>query len=59
MRELLKMKKVPFCLEQVLEEEDLTALCEIFPQYQRSNLEAKLCSNNGDLEKTVSSLVGK
>ena len=47
----------PFCLEQG--EGDLKTLCEIFPQYQRSSLEAMLCSSNGDLDETVSSLVGQ
>ena len=50
-------ERVPSYLKQG--EEDVRTLCDMFPQYQRSSLEAMLSSNNGNLDKAVSSLVGQ
>ena len=50
-------ERVATCVEEG--EGDLKTLCEMFPQYQISSLEAVLCSNNRDLDETVSSLVGE
>ena len=40
-------------------EGDLSTLCEMFPQYDKSDLETMLYNNNKDLDETVSLLIGE
>ena len=61
-----KIKVNLSCTEEVSQrsivqdrEEDLNKLCEMFPKHQRIVLEVLLRDNDGNIDQTISSLVGE